>query len=39
MVRYKGDTLMPPQGDDAIKWVGTLTPAFLATQPKPGSYQ
>ncbi|MGX1789929.1 ABC transporter substrate-binding protein [Bosea sp. NPDC055332] len=39
MVRYKGDTLMPPQGEDAIKWVGTLSPAFLAAQPKPGSYQ
>ena len=30
---------MPPQGEDAIKWVGTLTPAFLAAQPKPGSYK
>ncbi|WP_336809964.1 ABC transporter substrate-binding protein [Bosea sp. MMO-172] len=39
MVRYKGDALMPPQGEDAIKWVGTLTPAFLAAQPKPGSYK
>lgn len=39
MVRYKGDALMPPQGEDAIKWVGALTPAFLAAQPKPGSYK
>jgi branched-chain amino acid transport system substrate-binding protein len=39
LVRYKGDTLMPPQGDDAVKWIATLTPAFLSSQPRPGSYR
>lgn len=39
MVRYNGSALMPPQGEDAIKWIDTLTPSFLAAQPKPGSYQ
>jgi len=39
MARYKGEALMPPQGEDAIKWVGTLSSTFLAAQPKPGSYK
>lgn len=39
MVRYRGEALMPPQGEDPIKWIGTLTPAFLSAQPRPGSYQ
>lgn len=39
MVRYKGDTLMPKEGQDPIAWISTLTPAFAASLPKPGSYK
>ena len=39
MVRYKGETLMPKEGQDPIAWISTLTPAFAATLPKPGSYK
>lgn len=39
MARYKGDALMPPRGEDPIKWIGTLKADFLASQPKPGSYR
>jgi len=39
MTRYKGDSLMPPAGQDAIAWVSTLTPAFAKSLPKPGSYK
>ena len=39
MVRYKGDTLMPKEGQDPIGWISTLTPAFAASLPKPGSYR
>ena len=38
MVRYKGDALMPKEGQDPIGWISTLTPAFAASLPKPGSY-
>lgn len=38
LVRYKGAELMPAPGEDAMKWVGALSPAILAAQPKPGSY-
>jgi branched-chain amino acid transport system substrate-binding protein len=39
MVRYKGESLMPPTDQDPIKWISTLTPAFAKTLPKPGSYK
>lgn len=39
MVRYKGDALMPKEGQDPIGWISTLTPAFAASLPKPGSYK
>lgn len=39
MVRYKGDALMPKEGQDPIAWISTLTPAFAASLPKPGSYK
>lgn len=39
MVRYDGEALLAPLGQDPIAWIGTLTPDFLAAQPKPGSYQ
>ncbi len=39
MARYSGETLMPPEGQDPIKWLGALTPSFVAEMPKPGSYK
>lgn len=39
MVRYKGDALMPKEGQEPIGWISTLTPAFAGTLPKPGSYK
>jgi branched-chain amino acid transport system substrate-binding protein len=39
MVRYKGDALMPREGQDPIGWIATLTPAFAASLSKPGSYK
>jgi branched-chain amino acid transport system substrate-binding protein len=39
MVRYDGASLLPPEGQDPIAWIGTLTPEFLAGLPKPGSYK
>ncbi len=39
MVRYKGDSLMPPAGQDPLAWISTLKPDFAQTLPKPGSYQ
>lgn len=39
MVRYKGETLIPPPGTDAMHWVESLKPSFLGTEPKPGSYK
>ncbi|TAL84659.1 MAG: ABC transporter substrate-binding protein [Candidimonas sp.] len=39
MVRYKGDSLIPPSGKDAMGWVASLKPSFLDAQPKPGSYK
>lgn len=39
MVRYGGAALMPAQGEDPIKWIGTLSPDFVRSQPKPGSYK
>ena len=39
MVRYKGENLMPPAGQDAMAWISTLTPEFARQLPKPGSYK
>lgn len=39
MVRYKGDSLMPPEGQDPIAWISTLKPDFAKALPKPGSYK
>lgn len=39
MVRYEGDVLMPKEGEDPIGWISTLTPASVASLPKPGSYK
>lgn len=39
MVRYKGESLTAPTGQDALKWVESLKPNFLTKQPKPGSYK
>lgn len=39
MVRYPGDALMPPLGEDPIAWLGGLSAEWLETLPKPGSYQ
>ncbi len=39
MVRYKGDSLMPPAGQDPLAWISTLRPEFTKTLPKPGSYK
>ncbi|REF73055.1 MULTISPECIES: ABC transporter substrate-binding protein [Paracoccus] len=38
MVRYDGEALLAPVGQDPIAWIGTLTPDFLADLPRPGSY-
>ncbi|MCX8997108.1 ABC transporter substrate-binding protein [Rhizobiaceae bacterium BDR2-2] len=39
MVRYDGEALMPPVGEDPIAWISTLPADLLASQPKPGSYK
>jgi branched-chain amino acid transport system substrate-binding protein len=39
MVRYKGDSLMPPAGQDPIAWIATLKPDFARKLPKPGTYK
>ncbi len=39
MVRYPGEALMPPIGEDPIAWLGTLDAEWLDSLPKPGSYQ
>lgn len=39
MVRYEGESLMPPEGRDPIAWISTLKPEFAKTLPKPGSYK
>ena len=39
MVRYKGDVLMPKEGQDPIAWISTLKPELAASLPKPGSYK
>lgn len=39
MVRYDGEDLIAPVGQDPIQWIDSLSPQFLESQPKPGSYQ
>jgi branched-chain amino acid transport system substrate-binding protein len=39
MVRYKGESLMPPSEQDPLAWISTLKPEFARSLPKPGSYQ
>lgn len=39
MARYDGSKVLPPEGEDPMAWIGSLTPEFLAEQPKPGSYE
>lgn len=39
LVRYPGDALMPPVGEDPFAWIGTLGADFLEGLPKLGSYQ
>ncbi|MGI3171042.1 ABC transporter substrate-binding protein [Pseudooceanicola sp. C21-150M6] len=39
MVRYDGEALLPPMGEDPLAWIGSLTPEFLDTLPEPGSYE
>lgn len=39
MARYDGAKVLPPEGEAPLEWIGTLTPAFLAEMPKPGSYK
>lgn len=39
MVRYDGESLMSPVGEDPIAWIGGLSPALLDELPQPGSYQ
>lgn len=39
MVRYDGVKVLPPEGEDPMLWIGSLTPEFLAAMPKPGSYK
>jgi len=39
MVRYKGESLMPPTAQDPIAWISTLKPEFAQQLPKPGSYK
>lgn len=39
MVRYKGDSLMPPAGQDPLAWIATLKPEFAKSLPKAGSYK
>ncbi|ESR23451.1 ABC transporter substrate-binding protein [Lutibaculum baratangense] len=39
MVRYPADQVTPPVGEDPMAWIGTLTPDFAASLPKPGSYE
>ncbi|MCA0044864.1 ABC transporter substrate-binding protein [Celeribacter litoreus] len=39
MVRYDGDAVLPPEGEDPMAWIASLTPDFIAAMPKPGSYE
>lgn len=39
MVRYKGDVLMPKEGQEPMAWISTLSPSFAGSLPKPGSYK
>lgn len=39
LVRYPGDALMPPIGEDPIAWLGSLSSEWHGSLPKPGSYQ
>ncbi|NEI69219.1 ABC transporter substrate-binding protein [Rhizobium lusitanum] len=39
MVRYKGADLMPPEGEDPIAWIDTLSASLLSKLPQPGSYK
>jgi branched-chain amino acid transport system substrate-binding protein len=39
MVRYPATLVTPPVGTDPIAWIGKLTPAMMASAPKPGSYK
>lgn len=39
MVRYKGADLMPPEGEDPIAWIDTLSGSLLSKLPQPGSYK
>jgi len=39
MVRYSGEALMPPVGEDPIEWIGKLPADFPASLPQPGSYK
>lgn len=39
MVRYPGDVLLPPVGEDPFAWISTLDADFLDGLPEPGSYQ
>ncbi|MEI2386707.1 ABC transporter substrate-binding protein [Breoghania sp. JC706] len=39
MVRYSGDKVLPPAGDDPVAWISSLTPYFPKDMPKPGSYR
>lgn len=39
MARYDGSKVLPPEGEDPMKWLASLTPDYLAKMPKPGSYK
>ncbi len=39
MVRFDGETLMPPVGEDPMAWLETLDPSFISTFAAPGSYR
>ncbi|OLO13264.1 ABC transporter substrate-binding protein [Chromohalobacter japonicus] len=38
MIRFEGDVMYSPQGEDPLGWVKSLGPDFLAKLPEPGSY-
>jgi len=38
MVRYQGEAVTPPIGQDPIEWVKTFEAGLLEELPKPGSY-
>jgi len=39
MARYDGAKLLPPEGENPMAWIGSLTPEFIKDMPKPGSYE